>query len=58
MSKFTILKQYEINLMNIMNLLGSVETDNIQLNKLGKFLFSTRYIGTFQSDQVPKLKKQ
>ena len=29
MIKYTILKEYEINLMNIMNLLGSRETDNL-----------------------------
>ena len=39
MSQYNILKEYEINLMNIMNILGSGETDNIQLTKLGKSLF-------------------
>ena len=54
MSKYQILKEYETNLMNIMNLLGSGITDNIQLDKLGSLLFGKQYLGTFSSDQFPK----
>ena len=45
-NKYQILKEYSINLMNIMNLLGSGVTDNSQLDILGNCLFSTRYKGT------------
>ena len=54
-SRHQILKEYSINLMNIMNLLGSGVTDNSQLDILGNCLFSTRYKGTFPSNETPKL---
>ena len=40
MSKYKILKEYEVNLMNIIDILGDGSTDNIQLNKLGFFYFA------------------
>ena len=54
MTKFQILKEYEVNLMNIMNLIGAGITNNIQLDKLGSLLFGKQYLGTFSSDQFPK----
>ena len=52
--KNKILKEYERNLMYIMDLLGSGITDNIQLDKLGKYLFGDKFIGTYSSDELPK----
>ena len=37
-----------------MNLLGSGVTNNIQLDKLGKYLFVKLFLGTFSSDQFPR----
>ena len=54
MSKYQILKEYNINLMNVMNILGSGVTNNIQLDKLGKYLFGKLFLGTFSSDFFPK----
>ena len=54
MNKYNILKEYETNLMYIMDLLGSGVTDNIQLDKLGKYLFGNKFIGTYSSDKIPK----
>ena len=55
MNKYNILKEYETNLMYIMDYLGNGETDNIQLNKLGVYLFGDKFIGVFSSDKIPKL---
>ena len=55
MSKYTILTFYENVLMYIEDLLGSGQTDNIQLDKLGFYLFGkNKYLGTFSSDEFPK----
>ena len=54
--KFKILKEYETNLMHVIDLLGDGETNNLQLNKLGKHLFGNRFIGVFTSDKIIKLK--
>ena len=54
MTKFQIPKEYETDLINIMNLIGSGVTNNIQLDKLGSILFGKQYLGTFSSDQFPK----
>ena len=56
-NKYTILKKYETNLMHIVDLLGNGETDNLQLNKLGIYLFrDKKFIGVFTSDKIMKLK--
>ena len=34
-------------------LLGKKALDNFQLDKLGKELFGTKYLGTFPQDQLP-----
>ena len=57
--KYKILKEYEITLMHIIDLLGDGETNNLQLNKLGKLgkhLFGDRFIGVFTSDKIMQLK--
>ena len=42
MSKYQILKEYETNLMNIIDILGDGSTDNIELNKFGEYLFNKK----------------
>lgn len=54
MNKYPILKQYNENLMYIEDLLGSGITNNIQLDKLGNYLFGKAYLGTFSSDYFPR----
>ena len=54
--KYTILKEYEQNLLRIMDILGSGTTDNIELNKLGKYLFVDKFVGVFSSNDMPVLK--
>ena len=54
MSKFEILKEYEDNLMLIEDILGAGVTNNIQLDKVGTYLFDGDYLGTFSSDHFPK----
>ena len=53
MTKYEILKEYEDNLMNLEDFLGSKSTDNIQLNSIGKFLFSDRFKGVYASNEFP-----
>ena len=53
MSKFEILKEYEDNLMLIEDILGAGVTNNIQLDKVGTYLFDGDYLGTFSSDHFP-----
>lgn len=36
--------------------LGNKVTDNTQLDKVGRRFFGKKYIGTFPSDQIPRLK--
>ena len=52
--KYDILKSYEINLMYIMDIIGSSTTNNIQLDSIGKYLLGKNYLGTFSSDKFPK----
>ena len=55
MIKFTILSEYEKNLMYIDDVLNkSGTTNNIELIKLGKMLFGDLFLGVFASDQFPK----
>ena len=54
--KYKILKQFESNLILIMDILGSKSTDNIQLSSLGNALFDKKFKGVFTSDQIPTLK--
>ena len=56
MTKYQILKEYELNLMNINDIIGNGSTDNIQLNKLGKFLFGKCFLGVYPSNKIPILK--
>ncbi len=53
---YQILKQYNKNLVLILDLIGSTTTDNIQLHNLGKALFGASFIGVFKSDDKFKLK--
>ena len=55
-NKYKIVKEYEINLMHIIDLLGDGETNNLQLNKLDKHLFGDRFIGVFTTYKIMKLK--
>ena len=53
--KFKILEEYNKNLMYIDDILNkSGETNNLELNKLGKLLFGELFIGVFSSDKFPK----
>ena len=54
--KYNILKEYEQNLMRIMDILGTDSTDNIELNKLGEYLFADIFVGVFPSNEMPALK--
>ena len=54
MSKYTILKTYENDLMMIEDILGSGATNNIQLDKLCKYIFQNRFKGVFTSDEFPQ----
>ena len=52
---YHILKEYESNLMLLMDILGSSTTDNVQLAKVGIYLFGKRFRGVFPSDEMPTL---
>ena len=54
--KYKILKEFESNLILIMDILGSKSTDNIQLLSLGKALFDKKFKGIYSSDTIPNLK--
>ena len=57
MNKYKILKEYENNLMFLMDILGSTTTNDSDLNKIGIYLFGKKkFVGVFPSDQVPLLK--
>ena len=56
MNKYKILKEYELNLTNLMDLLGNGSTDNIELNKIGKYLFGDLFIGVYSANKMPTLK--
>jgi len=53
---YKILKEYEVNLMLLMDLLGSNSTNNEQLLTIGKALFDKRFKGVYSSDTMPVLK--
>ena len=55
-NKYMILKEFENNLIHIVDLLGTKATDNIELYKLGKYIFDKRFIGVFASNEIPNLK--
>jgi hypothetical protein len=57
MTKYEILKHYEKNLTYIENIIGNSTTTNIDLNKFGKYLFGNKYLGTFSSNDYPKIVK-
>ena len=57
MNKYIIFKEYETNLTYLMDILGSSTTDNITLNKIGKYLLGNLFIGVFPSDEMPVLKE-
>jgi hypothetical protein len=54
MSKFEILRNYEENLINIENIIGSTDTTNNTLDNLGNYLFGDQYLGTYSSNDYPK----
>ena len=54
MNKYKILKEFENNMILIQDILGTSATDNIQLNKIGKYLFGNLFIGVFPSDEIPE----
>lgn len=52
------LKIYNNYLVEIERIMGKdTETTNIELDAVGKKLFGKKYVGTFSSDRIPKLKK-
>ena len=55
MNEYRILKGFETNLMLLMDILGSRSTDNIELNRVGKYLFSDLFVGVYSSDDMPVL---
>ena len=57
MSSYKILKEYEMNLTYLMDILGSSTTDNITLNKIGKYLFGNLFVGVVPSDEMAVLKE-
>jgi len=51
-------KIYNNYLEEIERFLGKdSETSNIELDSVGRKLFGKKYVGTFSSDKIPKLKK-
>ena len=58
--KYKILKEYENNLVLLMNILSSGTTDNNQLQSIGMYLFNSvkekPFIGVFSADKMPILK--
>lgn len=57
MIKIKAEKLYNKYLKKIEKQYGNKETNNIQLDKIGKHLFKDKYIGTFSSDKIPIMKK-
>ena len=53
MSKYKILKDYEITLMDVEDILGSGVTTHAQLTDLGYRIFKNDYLGTYSSDKMP-----
>ena len=56
MSDYKILKEYNENLMMLIDILGNGSTNNIELEKIGKYLFGDLFKGVYASDQMPLLK--
>ena len=56
MNKYNILKEFETNRMLLEDILGSDATDNIELTKVGMYLFGDRFKGAYPSDKMPVLK--
>ena len=54
MSKYIILKEYEQTLMYLQDIIGSKTTNNVQLERIGKYIFGDKFIGVFSADQFPK----
>ena len=58
--KFKILKNFEKTLMYLQDILSSNNTDNIQLQNIGAYLFNSGkkkpFIGVFPADKMPILK--
>ena len=47
MNKYRVLNGFETNLMLLMDILGSKSTDNIELNRVGKYLFGDLFVGVY-----------
>ena len=57
MSKYKIIKEYEQNLMRLMDILGPSSTDDVELNKIGVILFGgDAFKGVYSSNTMPILK--
>ena len=54
MSKYLILKKYDLTLRNVEDILGASVTTDSQLTDLGYKIFKNVYLGTFSSDKMPK----
>ena len=52
--KYTILKEYEQTLMYLQDIIGSKTTNNVQLERIGKYIFGDKFIGVFSADKFPK----
>ena len=58
MSNKTPTDIYNGILQEIERIMGkNTETSNFELNDIGNRIFGKKYIGTFSSDKIPKLKK-
>ena len=55
MSQYKILKEYETNLTLLEDIIGDGPTDNIELNKVCKYLFGNLFIGVYSDDKIPLL---
>ena len=55
MSKYEILKFYELTLIEVENIIGVNSTSNFKINKLC-FKFVPNYIGTYSSNNIPRMK--
>ena len=56
MDSYNILKEFETNRIMLEDILGVEATDNIELSKVGKYLFGNRFRGAYPSDKMPVLK--
>ena len=55
MSKFDILKYYEIALRHVENIIGVNSTSNFRIDKICMRIIPN-YLGTFSSNNVPRMK--